>query len=45
MTVFSKALNVLRINGSNVEEVKWNFDDYLTKEKYKIGWQNMGGRF
>ncbi len=43
---FSKGLNVLTINGSNVQEVKWKqyFDDYLTKGKYKIGWQNMGGK-
>ncbi|MCM1246608.1 MAG: hypothetical protein NC293_13275 [Roseburia sp.] len=41
-TGFSKALHILVINGSNVQEMKWKqyFDDYLTKGKYKIGWQN-----
>lgn len=44
--VFSKGLNVLKINGNDVREVKWKqyFDDYLTKGKYKIGWQNMRGK-
>lgn len=43
---FSKGLNVLKISGNNVKEVKWKqyFDDYLTKGKYKIGWQNMSGK-
>lgn len=43
---FSKGLNVLKINGNDVKEVKWKqyFDDYLTKGKYKIGWQNMMGK-
>lgn len=43
---FSKGLNVLKINGNDVKEVKWKqyFDDYLTKGKYKIGWQNMRGK-
>lgn len=42
---FSKAFYVLRINGSDLQQVKWKqyFRKNLSNGKYMIGWKNMRG--